>query len=68
MKVASPEAKEACGADNLCEGMEVRIEGGIHNMRLLLGKHAQEEDWGFLSIDLRNLFNEENWTAMLLFT
>ena len=27
--------------------------------------HLQEEEWGFLLIDARNVFNEENLTAML---
>ena len=34
-------------------------------MRLLWKKHAHEEDWGFLLIDARNAFNEENHTYML---
>ena len=34
-------------------------------MRVLWEEHLQEEDWGFLLIDARNLFNEENQTAML---
>ena len=35
-------------------------------MRLMWEQHSKEEDWGFLLIDARNLFNEENRTAMLL--
>ena len=34
-------------------------------MRLLCKQHYQEEDWGFLLIDARNAFNEENLTSML---
>ena len=34
-------------------------------MGVLWEEHAQEEEWGFLLIDARNAFNEENWTAML---
>ena len=34
-------------------------------MQLLLQQHAQEEEWGFLLIDVHNVFNEENHTAML---
>ena len=41
------------------------IEGGIHTVKLLWKQHAQEEDWGFLVIDVRNAFNEENRTSML---
>ena len=42
------------------------IEGGIHAMRLLWEQHSQEEDWGFLLIDARNDFNQENRTEILL--
>ena len=34
-------------------------------MHLLWAHHYQEDDWGFLLIDARNTFNEENRTAML---
>ena len=34
-------------------------------MRVLWEEHKTEEDWGFLLIDTRNAFNEENRTAML---
>ena len=41
------------------------IEGAIYAMRVLWDEHMKEEDWGFLLIDARNAFNEENRTAML---
>ena len=59
------EAKEACGMDKICRGLEDGIEGGIHAVRLLWQQHTQEEDWGFLIIGSCNIFNEENRTAML---
>ena len=34
-------------------------------MRLLFQQHTQEEDWGFLIIDVNNAFYEENRSAML---
>ena len=34
-------------------------------MRLLWAQHSQEEDWGFLLIDVQNAFNEEDRTAMI---
>ena len=34
-------------------------------MRLLWEHNLQEEEWGFLLIDARNAFKEENRTAML---
>ena len=34
-------------------------------MRFLWVQHSHEEDWGFLLIDARNAFNEENRTAIV---
>ena len=65
LRVAGPEAKAACRTNQLAGGVEAGIEGAIHAMRVLWEEHSQEEDWGFLLIDARNAFNEENRTAML---
>ena len=51
--------------EELAGGVEAGIEGGILSMHLLREHHSQKEDWGFLLIDARNTFNEENRTAML---
>ena len=45
--------------------MKAGIKGAIHAACLQWAQHSQEEDWGFLLIDTRNAFNEENRTAML---
>ena len=34
-------------------------------MPVLFEEHRKEEDWGFLLIDTRNAFNEENRTSIL---
>ena len=59
------ETKAACGISQLAGGLEAGIKGVIHAMHVLWEEHYQEEDWGFLLIDVRNVFNEENQTAML---
>ena len=41
LAVTRAEAKEACWMDQLCGGLEVRIEGGIYAVRLLWKNHAQ---------------------------
>ena len=63
--VVGLEAKEFCRTEHICIGLEARIEGGIHTVRLLWQKHAQEEDWGFLLIDVLNAFNEEKLIDIL---
>ena len=65
LRVAGPEAKAACGMAQLAGGLEAGIEGAIHAMGVLWDEHKKEEDWGFLLIDARNAFNEENRTAIL---
>ena len=37
----------------------------MHDIRLLWNQHSQEEEYGFLLIDARNVFNEENRTEMI---
>ena len=59
------EVKAACRTERLAGGVEAGIEGAIYAARLQWEQHSNEEDWGFLLIDARNAFNEENWTAML---
>ena len=65
LRVSGQEAKTACGTDQLAGGVEAGIEGDIHAARLQWAQHSDEEDWGFLLIDARNAFNEENRKAML---
>ena len=63
--VGGCDAKESCGIDQLCAGLEAGIEGGIHAVEHMWDVHHQEEEWGFLLIDARNAFNEGNRTVML---
>jgi hypothetical protein len=49
--VAGGEARDECGVDQLCAGLEAGVEGGIHALRLIWDLHAQEEEWGFLLVD-----------------
>ena len=59
------EAKSACGTTQLGEGVEAGIEGSIHVMHVHLEEHKHDKDWGFLLINARSVFYEENWTSML---
>jgi hypothetical protein len=63
--VAGSEAKEAYGIDQLCAGLEGGIEGVIHVMQHVWDVHHMEEEWGFLLINARNAFNEQNRMIML---
>ena len=50
-RVTGQESKAACGTKQLSDIVEVRIEGGIHAMRLLWSHHSKEYYWGLLIID-----------------
>jgi hypothetical protein len=63
--VCKEEAKEVCGIDQLAAGLESGIEGAIHAMNDLWDQCNQEESFGYLLIDARNAFNEQNRTMML---
>ena len=65
--VVGKEATRACGIDQLCNGLEAGIEGGIHHMRSLWDEHDKEKNdtWGVLLIDARNAFNEGNRKMMM---
>ena len=62
---AGPEAKNACGVDQLCAGLEAGIEGGIHAANQWWKEIELEERHGFLLVDARNAFNEMSRAAML---
>ena len=34
-------------------------------IRLLWSQHSQEKDWGFILIDVRSAFNQENQRSMI---
>ena len=55
--VIGAEDKEACETEQLFDGLEAGIEGGIHAVRLLWQQHAQLEDLVFLFVDACNSFN-----------
>jgi hypothetical protein len=63
--VAGAEAKEACGINQLCAGLEAGIEDGIHVMQALWDLQEMEENWGFLLINASNAFNEQYQIEML---
>jgi hypothetical protein len=56
--VSGCDAKERCGIDQLCAGLEAGIKGGIYVIDELWRQHEEEEEWGFLLVDAANAFNE----------
>ena len=65
LQVTGYETKATCGTEQLDGGVEAGIEGVIHSMHLLWEQNYQEEEWGFLLVDVRNAFNKESRMSML---
>ena len=65
LKVAGTEAKEECGSDQLCAGLEAGIDGAVHAVRAMWKATEDNEEWGFLLVDAANAFNAGNRTAIL---
>ena len=63
--MSGAEAKEACGSDQLCAGLEAGIEGAVHAVRAMWNGTEENEEWGFLLVDAANAFNAGNRTAIL---
>ena len=63
--VCGDEAKEACGIDQLCGGLEAGIEGCIHAMRTIWGLNCELPDWGFFLLDAENAFNNGSRVVMI---
>ena len=65
LKVTGPESTKACQDDQLCDGIKVGIDGTIHRVQYLWGKNLFTEEWVFLLVDAKNVFNEINQVRML---
>ena len=65
LRVMGKEDNAACGTEHLAGGLEAGIEGGIRTMCLLWSQNSEDEDWGFLLVDTRNAFYEENQMVIL---
>ena len=63
--VTREEGKIACIIDQLCDGMYMDIEAGIHVMCMQWDTKITLEDQGFLLVDAKNAFNSQNRAMML---
>jgi hypothetical protein len=54
-----------CKTDNPCGGLQGGIDGAIHTAQAMWDSHHMEDNWGFLLIDTRNVFNDQDRMVML---
>ena len=65
LRVTVDQAAGACGTDNLCSGLKLGCEGGVHSMSALWDDLSKNELGGFLIGDADNGFNELSRFQML---
>ena len=59
------EANMACQDDQLCVGIKAEIDDAIHGVHALWDENSSTEEWGFLLVDAKNVFNKINRVGML---
>ena len=64
MLVAGADVQIACGADQLCAGLEAGIEAAIHSLNDIF-EEQKDAGWGVLLLDASNAFNALNRKAAL---
>ena len=64
MLVAGADVQIACGADQLCAGLEAGIEAAIHSLNSIFDEQ-KDAGWGVLLLDASNAFNALNRKAAL---
>ena len=66
LEATGAQATAACGADQLCVGLKLGCEGGVHGMSALWDELLPSgEGYGFLLIDANNGFNSFSCIQML---
>ena len=65
LKFTVPEATIACQDDQLCAGINMGIDGVIHRVQALWDENSSTEEWGFLLVDRKNVFNKIIQVGML---
>ena len=64
LSVAGKEAAEECSIDNLSGGMSAGIEAAVQSANGLVDGNYETDDWGFILVDARKIFNELNRYTM----
>ena len=65
LKVTGLEATMACQDDQLCAGLKERLDGAFHGIQAIWDKRSTTEDWWFLLVGAKNVFNNINWFGIL---
>ena len=60
-----PEAINACQDDQLCAVLKAGIDGAVYGVQAIWDTILSIEDWGFLLVDEKSVFNEIHRIGML---
>ena len=65
LKLTGTEATNAFQDDHICDSLKVLIDGSIHGVKDIRDANSSTENWGFLLVNTKNVFNEINRIVML---
>ena len=65
LRVMGLEPTNVCQDNQLCAGLKAGIERYVLRVQYIWGTNSSMEDWGFLKVDAKNVFNEINRIGML---
>lgn len=65
LEVSGHEATMACGKKQLYAGLEASIHCAIYTMCQIWEINLDDDEWGFLLVHTRNLFNKLSCKAVL---
>ena len=65
LKIAGPEAINACQYDQVCANLEAEIDGYIYGVQAIWDAKFSTENWVFLLVGAKNAFKKINRIGML---
>ena len=65
LKVTRPEATNACQDDHLCDWLKAITDGAVHGVQVIWDEKFSTENWCFLLVDAKNVFNKINCIGIL---
>ena len=65
LNLMGPESNMVCQGDQMCAGRKAGIDRAIHRLQALWDENSSTEEWGFLLVEAKNVFNDINRVVML---
>ena len=65
LRIMSTKATNACKDNQLCASLRAVIYRAVHCVQALWDNNSSTNNWGYLLVDAKNVFNEINWNIIL---